>query len=142
MLNRISPTRDIMALREAMNRLFDDSFSHAASGEDRIARLPIDVYGTENEFVVLVAVPGVSLDNINITVERETLTISGEIPEPLANVEYVYNERFYGKFLRNLRLSAPVDVDKIEATLENGVLKLILPKAEAAKPRQIEIKTK
>jgi HSP20 family protein len=141
MLSRINPSRDIVTLREAMNRLFDESFSSVMSGE-RVTQLALDVYGTENEFVVEAAVPGASPDDVSITVEGETLTISGEIPERLENVEYIYGERFHGKFLRTLRLNAPIDVDRIEATFENGVLTLVLPKMEAAKPKQIAIKAK
>ena len=141
MLSRISPTHDIVSLREAMNRLFDDTFSPVMEGE-RIAQLPLDVYGTENEFMVLATVPGAGPDDVSITVEGETLTIRGEIPAPIDNVEYIYSERFHGKFLRTLRLNAPIDVDGIEASFDKGVLTLLLPKAEAAKPKQIAIKAK
>lgn len=141
MLSRINSSCDIVTLREAMNRLFDESFSSVMSRE-RVTQLALDVYGTENEFVVEAAVPGASPDDVSITVEGETLTISGEIPERLEYVEYIYGERFHGKFLRTLRLNAPIDVDRIEATFEKGVLTLVLPKVEAAKPKQIAIKAK
>jgi HSP20 family protein len=142
MLSRVNPARDVVTLREAMNRLFDESFFGTEGSSERMAQLPIDVYGTDNEFVILAALPGVSLDDVKITVEGETLTISGEIPSLLENVDYLYSERFHGKFIRTLRLNAPFDVDKIEATLEKGILTLVLPKAEAAKPKQITIKAK
>jgi HSP20 family protein len=124
-----------------MNRLFDEGVAPVMEGE-RVAQLPLDVYGTENEFVVLASVPGAGPDDVNITVEGETLIIRGEIPALLDNVEYIYGERFHGKFLRTLRLNAPIDVDGIEASFANGVLTLLLPKAEAAKPKQIAIKAK
>ena len=142
MLSTLSATRDLSTLREAMNRFFDESFATGSEQTERMARLPIDVYGTENEFVVLASLPGVTLDDITITVEGETLTITGELPGYLENVDYIYSERFHGKFIRTLRLNAPVDMDNIEATLENGTLTLTLPKAEIAKPKKIAIKAR
>jgi HSP20 family protein len=138
---RFNPARDIMSMREAMNRLFDESAWFDADSS-RVAQLPIDVYSTENDFVVTAAVPGLNPDDVSITVEGETLTISGEVNAPVENVDYIFCERFHGQFIRTLRLNAPIDMDGIEATFENGILTLVLPKAEAAKPKQIAVKSK
>ncbi|MBN1120648.1 MAG: Hsp20/alpha crystallin family protein [Anaerolineae bacterium] len=132
---------NMFALRDAMNHLFDESFSrHGGTTDGGAAYLPIDVYSTENEFVVTAAVPGLSPEDVSITMEAETVTISGEMPPHLENVDYLFSERFHGSFSRTLQLNVPIDSDKVEASFENGILTLVLPKAEALKPRKIEIK--
>lgn len=144
-LSLFNPTRDLMSLREAMNRLLDESFAQGTEADfpaGRMAPLPVDVYSTENEFVVTAAVPGVDSEKVNITVEGDALTITGEmLPRP-ENVDYIFSERFHGRFIRTLQLNTPIDTDKITADFENGILTVTLPKAEAAKPKQIQIKTR
>lgn len=137
-----SPRRDMLALREAMNRIFDDELFARDGDRERLARLPIDVYSTDDEIVVIAAIPGLEPETVNITVEGDTLIISGETPPMIENVEWSLIERFHGKFTRSLTLNVPVDTDKIEATFEKGLLTLVLPKAEAIKPKKIEVKTK
>ena len=145
-LNRWSPARDVLTLREAMNRLLEDSFvgrpEWRAEDGELAARLPVDAYTTENEIVVIASVPGLSPDNVELTVENETLTIRGEIPGRLENVDYLIEERFHGPFMRRLQLNVPVNVEAAEATFDNGVLTLVLPKAEEVKPKSIKVKTK
>jgi HSP20 family protein len=143
-LTNWNPPRDIMTLRDAMNRLFEDSFvrSTMLDGETRMARLPLDAYATDEEIVVQVQVPGVNPDDVEITYEGGTLTIRGETPPRLENVSYIFQEQFHGSFSRSLQLNVPIDADKIEATFENGVLTLVLPKVEAVKPRLIKAKAR
>jgi len=144
---RWDPFRDMMALREAMNRLFDERFVRPgtrwteAMGE-RACALPIDVYTTDAELVVTVGVPGIDPDAVEVTIEGDTLTIKGELKGPLDNVDYLVQERTYGKFNRSLRLNIPVQADKAEATFDRGVLTLTIPKREEVKPRTIEVKTR
>lgn len=137
-----SPRRDMIALREAMNRLIDDEFFARDEDRDRLARLPIDVYSTDDEIVVIAAIPGLDPDAVNITVEGDTLIISGETPPMIENVEWSIIERFHGRFTRSLTLNVPINIDNIEATFNKGLLTLVLPKAEAIKPKKIEVKTK
>ncbi|MBN1310576.1 MAG: Hsp20/alpha crystallin family protein [Anaerolineae bacterium] len=144
-MTRWNPSRDAMSLRAAMDRLFEDSFvrpSSAPDGGTRVANLPIDAYSTENEIIVMAAVPGVNPEDVEITVEGESLTIRGNIPEAVENVNYIFAERFHGPFARTLQLNVPVDVENIEATFENGVLTLMLPKAEEVRPKVIKVKAK
>jgi len=144
-VTRWNPAREAMSLRSAMDRLLDDSFVHPWSTQDsgqRVANLPIDAYSTENEIVVMATVPGVNPDNVEITVEGEALTIKGEIPEAVENVNYVFAERFHGPFARTLQLNVPIDVEQIEATFDNGVLTLVLPKAEEVRPKVIKVQAK
>ena len=105
-------------------------------------RLPIDAYTTADELVITVAAPGVSPDDVELTFEGGVLTIKGEVPGPMGNVDYVAQERPYGEFLRTVNVSLPVQADKIEATFDRGLLTVTLPKVEEAKPKTIEVKVK
>jgi HSP20 family protein len=139
---RWSPRRELVSLREAMERLLDEDI-----GDERVlgrgeARLPIDVYTTPAEIVITAAVPGLSPEEVEVTLENEMLTIRGELPLPLENVEYIFQERPYGRFSRALTLNVPIDVDNVEATFENGLLTLTLPKAVPTKPKTIKVKVK
>jgi HSP20 family protein len=145
-LIRFNPTRDMMTLREAMDRLFEESFIRppfwrAATTETPL-RLPLDVYATPEEIVVIASLPGLLPEEVDISIEGDTLTIRGELRPPVNNVEYLFQERPYGPFSRSLLLNVPVDVEKAEAVFENGLLTLTLPKAEEVKPKSIKVKTK
>jgi len=145
-ISRWEPFRDLMTLREAMDRLFEESFVRpgqrwGASGENR-CDVPVDAYVTEEELVITVAVPGLAPEEVNITIEGDTLTITGELKGPLDNVNYLVQERGYGAFSRTLRLNIPVQADKAEASFDKGVLTLTIPKQEELKPKTITVKTK
>ncbi len=86
--------------------------------------------------------PGLKAEEVNITLEGDTLAISGEIKPPMENVDYIFQERPYGKFSRTLTINVPVDTEKVEATFDNGVLTITLPKAEAARPKTIKVESK
>lgn len=144
---RWDPFRDLMTLREAMDRLFEESFVRpgtrwVASPDESRCALPIDVYTTDEEVVITAAIPGMDPKDVDISIEGDTLSIKGEIKGPLDNVDYVMQERSYGKFSRNLRLNVPVEPDKAEATFDKGVLTLVIPKKEAIKPRTIRVTSK
>ncbi len=142
------PLREAMSLREAMDRLLEESFvrsptrSWRGKTTDSPLRLPVDVYTTPEEIVLTASLPGLLPEEVDIAIEGDTLTIRGELRPPLDNVEYLFQERPYGYFARSLTLNVPVDVDKAEAVFENGVLTLTLPKMEAVKPKTIRVKKK
>lgn len=140
-MTKVNTERDLMSIREAMQRFFDDSWPLDYSGGNRVARLPIDAYSTDNEIVVTASIPGVDPDDVEITIEGDTLTIRGEIQPRLENVNYIFAERFHGTFMRTLQLNVPVNFDDADATFENGVLRLTLPKAEEVRPKVIKVKT-
>jgi len=87
----------------------------------------------------LANVPGLKPEDVNITLENDTLSISGEIKAPMENVDYIFQERPYGKFNRVLTINVAVDNDKVEASFDSGVLTITLPKAEAARPKVIKV---
>ena len=136
---RWSPTRELVRLSDAMDRMMDDVWARTSA---HLYRLPIDVYTTPSEIVLTANVPGLKPDEVQITMEGDTLTVNGEFKPPMENVDYIFQERPFGKFSRTLTINVPVDADKIEATFENGVLIIVLPKAEAAKPKVIKVETK
>lgn len=101
----------------------------------------VDVAELEDRFVLTAELPGVENDDINVEFEDGVLRISGERKaETPKDGNYLHNERFYGKFVRTFTVNTPVDADKIEATFKNGLLTLVIPKAEEAKPKHIKIK--
>jgi HSP20 family protein len=131
---------------EAPRSLFEDVFREPMmAGRRRFgvptqaAGLPLDAYVTEHEIVVQAAFPGVAPENVQITVENDTLSLSATLPEPLENVNYVFAERPHGRVSRQLALNVPVDLEKAEAVFENGLLTLTLPKADVARPKTITV---
>lgn len=149
-VTRWEPMRDFVTLRDAMDRLFEESFvqpgwtmlSRRPEGGSAAWRLPVDIYTTPDEIVIMANVPGVDPESVQITFEGDVLTIKGELPAPLQNVEYVMRERRYGPFSRSLTFNVPVNTEAIEANFHNGVLTIVAPKAEAVKPKQIKVISK
>ena len=104
---------------------------------------PADIYETRDNIVVMAEMPGVAPDGVDITLERRGLTIRGRNAGPgneHIGYQRVYNEYADGDYERVFTLSENIDRDRIEATLKDGVLHLVLPKSETAKPRKIELK--
>ena len=139
-LVRWNPWRDFPSLRHEMNLLFDEALDQRLGHDERHIRLPIDAYTTKDALVIVAAIPGVSPEDVEITWEGEVLTIKGELPAPLGNVDYASQERVYGPFLRTINVSVPVQSDKIEATFDHGLLTITLPKVEEIKPKTIAVK--
>lgn len=103
---------------------------------------PLDVAERENEFVVTAELPGVKRDDISVTVENGVLTISAEIKDERQEKQgerIVRQERRYGKYVRSLRLGTQIDEKAIKAQYKDGLLELILPKAESVKPKKISV---
>ena len=144
-ITRWDPFREVVTLREAMDRLFEDSYvpsRQPGAPSERSFKLPLDAYVTPEEIVIVANMPGVKPENVEITIEGDTLTIKGDRPAPLENVNYVLQERTYGKFQRTVNINVPVEADKAEAKFENGLLTLTVPKAEAIKPKTIQVVSK
>lgn len=137
---RWSPARELVRLSDAMDRMMEDNWARPFVGRgERESRLPLDVYTTPGEVVIAANVPGLKPDEVEITLENDTLSINGEFKAPMENVDYIFQERPYGKFGRVLTINVPVENDKVEATFDSGVLTITLPKAEAARPKVIRV---
>ena len=142
-ITRFDPIREMITMRQAVDRMLGDACVRGAESRGTGAwLLPMDAYFTDEAIVIHADVPGLSPDDIDITLEGDTLSIRGEIKREEANTrKYVLLERPTGKFERTLTINTPIDHDKVEASFSNGVLTLTLPKAEAVRPRQITVKS-
>lgn len=141
---RWHPMRDLVSLREVMDRLVEESFVRPGwiNRRERMDRLPVDVYSTAEELVIIASVPGAEPEDVDISIEGDNLHIKVEYKPPLENVDYVFQERLYGTFERTLTLNIPVQTDKAEAVFEKGMLTLTVPKAEEIKPKIIKVKAR
>jgi len=142
---RWEPVRNLVSLRDAMDRLFEDSFvqpwmGFAGLGEE--GRLALDVYQTKDAVVVEAPIPGVKPEDVEITVTGDVLTIKAETKseEKVEKENYIRQERRYGSFSRSVALPEGLDKNKAEAGFENGVLTVTFPKTEEVKPKSVKIK--
>jgi HSP20 family protein len=140
---RPSPFGELMTLRQAMDRLFDDTMFRPFSGlaGTEYARLPLDVRTTSDALLVEASLPGVKPEDVDITVENGTLTIKAEDAADRSTGEggWLVREISRGSVMRTVTLPTGLEADKAEATFEHGLLKLRIPKAEQVKPKQIHI---
>ncbi len=141
---RWDPFREMMGLRRAMDRLFDDALVSSSGEWQPVAwNLALDVIENEHEYIVKASVPGLKPEDLDITYDNKVLVIKGEVKEERETEEgdYHLRERRYGTFSRSLTLPSNVKADQIQATYHDGVLKLQLPKAEESKPKRIAIQS-
>jgi len=140
---RWDPQRPL-SLVEAMERFFEEGFLRPwlPFGWDTPGSLAIDMYETDSDFVVKAAAAGVKPDDISVHISNNVLTISGEVKEEKKeqNARYHRMERRYGRFERSVALPAHVDVDKVQATLKDGILTVRVPKTEEARPKKVAVK--
>lgn len=146
---RWDPFGGMISLRDAMDRLLEQSLirTDRSLSSDMVGSraLPMDVYERDGDYVIKAYVPGVSIDHIEISIDRGSLlTIKAHVGTDIEKEEakkynWLINELMPGDVSRTLTMPTMVEVGKIEANVDNGVLTLVLPKAEEAKPRQIKI---
>jgi HSP20 family protein len=134
----------MITLRERMNRLFEDFFASRGEEQDLLAGSwtpSVDIYETEHEVVLTAELPGMDEKDIDIKVEDNTLTISGErrLEKEIKEENYHRIERAYGSFCRSFTLPNYVDQDKISAEYDNGILKITMPKKPELKPRKVKV---
>ncbi|MBX3011580.1 MAG: Hsp20/alpha crystallin family protein [Caldilineaceae bacterium] len=143
-LTRWEPFREMANLSRVMDRFFDEPFGEMPvlwrRGEGY--SLALDVAEQNDKYIVKASVPGIKPEDVEITLTDNVLTIKGETKTETETQEENYHlrERRFGSFMRSIALPNTIDADKIEAVNENGVLTLTLPKAEAVKPKRIEVK--
>lgn len=144
-ITRWDPFRDMMSLRNAMDRLLESAFVGPQWGWTQAFRgeLALDVLETEDEFVVKASLPGINPDDLDITFDNRLLTIKGEFKkeEEKHTERYHLRERRFGEFSRSVSLPTTITAEAIQANYETGVLTLHLPKAEEVKPKRIPVKT-
>jgi len=146
-LIRWQPVREMVTLRDAMDRLFDEAFTRPWGLTDggRLAAVPsVDMFETENDVVIKAVLPGMKAEDVDINVTGEMLTIKGETKEKNEIKEKAYHirEQRWGSFERSLVMPTTVLSDKAKAEFEDGILTITLPKAEQVKPKTITVKAK
>ena len=146
-LVRWEPLNELVTLRQAMDRLFEDSFvrmPRPGDGVENAFAPAVDIVETPDKIGIKAAMPGVKPDDIEINIDQNTLIIKGETKSEQETKEenYVRRECRYGTFARSIALPTGLKIDKAEAVMENGVLTLDIPKAEEVKPRTVKIKAK
>jgi HSP20 family protein len=146
-LIRWEPFNELVSLRDAMDRLFEDSFVRPRFGwvtPLRAADLAVDMYETKDEVVVKASLSGIKPEEVDVTIMGDTLTIRGESKEEneIKEADYIRKERRYGAFSRSVTLPSGLKSDKADATFENGMLTLKIPKSEEIKPKSIRVKAK
>jgi HSP20 family protein len=147
---------ELPALRDTVDHLFRQSpfgdafgtlWSRAESSGGSVARpMPLDIYSTDDHVVILAVVPGMQPDDLDLTVQRNTVTISGTVRDHMdtrekTGVTWYVRELADGTYRRSVTLPFPVDAERTEANFENGILRIVLPKTEASKPRRISIQS-
>ena len=146
-LIRWEPEREMMTLREAMDRLFDDAFTRPLGIRDgwRGSGVPaIDMYQTEDDVVVKATLPGMKADDVQINITGDVLSIKGEMKEKneTKDKNYYVREQRWGSFERSVMLPTSVVSDKAKAEFEDGILTITLPKTEEVKPKIVTVKAK
>ena len=144
-LTRWEPIREMMTLREAMDRLFDDAFTRPINLRDGGWSAPaMDMYQTDNEVVVKAALPGFKAEEVQINITGDVLTLKGEVQheEEKKDKAWHIREQRWGSFERSVALPTAVVADKAQADFDNGILTITLPKAEEVKPKTITVKAK
>jgi len=141
---RWEPFRDLMTLREKMNRLFEEAFITRGEEKEMVSGTwtpSVDIYETENALILSAEVPGIEENDIEIKIENSTLTLHGERKFEKETKEENFHriERAYGTFHRSFTLPNYIDQDKIKAEHENGILKITMPKKTEMKPRKVKV---
>ena len=144
-LTRWEPVREMMTLREAMDRLFDDAFTRPINLRNGGWSAPaVDMYQTDDEVVVKAALPGFKTDEVQINVTGDILTIRGEMKHEDEKKDKAWHirEQRWSSFERSVDLPTAIVPDRAEASFENGILTITFPKAEEVKPKTISVKAK
>lgn len=143
---RFDPFRDLAVLQDRMNRLFNDVHGAARRDDDALSTrgtwVPaVDIYEHEGALVIKAELPDMKREDIDVSVEKSTLTIRGErkLSSDVKQDSFHRIERVFGSFTRSFALPPTVDVGKIAADYKDGVLNIRLPLREEAKPRSIKI---
>jgi HSP20 family protein len=144
---------DVVALRDSFDRVFSETFgpsqtlwSRSGNGSTVAQPLPLDVYATDDHAVILAAAPGMRPEDVEVTVHQNTVTISGKIgnvgdAEDAKGATWFVHELSSGSYRRSITLPFPINADQVEATFDYGMIRIVAPKAEQAKPRKIAVQT-
>lgn len=143
-ITRWRPFRDLVSFQDEMNRLFDDFFSQPmkrSEWTEGVWSPSVDLSETKDNVMIKAEIPGMTKDDIKISVQDNIITLKGEKKQEKEEKDANYHriERNYGSFCRSFNLPTAVKADKIKATYKDGVLQVNLPKTEEVKPKEIPI---
>jgi len=144
----LDPFRDLSAIQERMNQIFEDALARSRGREEGLRTgmwtPAVDIYENNDSVVVKAELPGVERDQISVEVKDGILTLRGErkFEKEVKEESYHRIERSYGNFQRSFSLPVSVEQDEVTARFKDGVLEVILPKKEQARPKQIQVDVK
>ncbi len=140
-MDRWNPFREMDTMRQAMDRWFDDRVPGMQTSGATM-NLAVDLHETENGYELTASIPGVKAEDVDITVNRDTITIRGktERNEERQQGNYIYRERHSGSYQRTVRLPEAINSDEVEATLEHGILRLNLPRLQQTPNRRVQVR--
>ena len=142
-ITRWRPFRDLISIQDEMNRLFDDFFERPVTRPEWTGGVwcpCVDMSETKDNVIIKTEIPGISKDDVKVSVQDNVLTLSGEKKqEKEKDANYHRIERSYGSFSRSFTLPTSVQPDKVKANYKDGVLNITLPKSEEVKPKEIPI---
>ena len=140
------PFRNVAALQDRINRIFDESFSRTADVDDDISmsawKPSVDIYETDEAIILKAELPGIKKEDVSVEIKDNVLTLKGERIEDkeIKEGSYFRKERCFGTFSRAFNLQHRVQPDKIKAKFKDGILEIEIPKPEEEKPKQITVK--
>jgi len=146
-----SPLKELEDMRRDMDRLFDEFFSPVRRRSAWTAKpgqgvvVPnIEMFDRKNEIIVRAELPGITREDIDLTITKDSLTLKGEIKkgEEVKEEDYYACERSFGNFTRTIALPVEVDSNNVKASFKDGILEIVLPKKEEAQPKEIKIEVK
>jgi HSP20 family protein len=142
-IERWNPFQEIETMRNWMDRWMDNGFTRTTNNMPSTFSPAVDIVQTETGYELHANLPGYQPEEIEVKVDRDTVTLKAQHEEKVEKNEdnYIYRERRSGSFYRSLRLPETIDGEKVEAHIENGVLKLTLPRLAQAQSRKVEVKT-
>lgn len=143
-INRFNGLDNFLQEMDTFQRQLEGLFSSSGNATAG-AYPPVNIYQNDDGLLVYARVPGLHAENIELTVTDDLLTIAGNVQDDSAQASdatgYLRNERSSGQFQRTIRLPYVISADKVEAIVKDGILRLVLPRAESDKPRKIAVKT-
>jgi HSP20 family protein len=143
-LSRWEPFDGLDRFQSRINELFDEAFGSSRTFSSSAGTLwypPVDILESPDSYLIRAELPGMKKEDVNLTVQEGTLTLSGErkFDEPASGVEYHRAERVAGKFSRSFYLPQKIKLAMISANFQDGILEVRVPKSDEAKPKQIAI---
>ena len=141
---RWDPMREIVALRDAMNSMLEESFVRPRAGMTAMTSgMAMDLKETEDTFILETVLPGVKPEEVDISVLNDTLRIRAESSDEgeREGETWLIRERRHGRFERSITLPASVSPDNASAEFEHGILRIVLPKSEGQRPKTIQVKS-